>query len=580
MFSNPSLLTLVHVCFLTWSSQLVFTPPYPVPIVSSFQTQEFGSTPEFSPRVWPFVLTRILLPVSRHAMRTTPPPLLPTLSESSTPPPSTPSRHNSRPAQPSSAAFSMTSPSALASPEGGRQLRLTPASSFSVSGAAGGGGLGGGVAMAPSVVAEAPSPARGYVLPLDVGSWVHTTVPQLFRAVATVVVSNAETAVPLGVPTLMAFFEPHVCCRRQHGGGGVGSVRGRVDSLGGGSVARQANPQKSGGAVGAAEEEEGGTQAVLGENNGEGKAARKQGGPAGRVGEHGGEPGWWLEGEMDAAAAAGAAAAEEAGVSGDGLMSRMALEAVGLLVEGLAGQHKQPPAAVLAHLCGSLVRMLHSCLPDSFGPAGRILRGGGGGGDGGAGVDGADCAAPRGAGAPVLFGGGGAVDEADSCKGEAGNAEGSIDAAGGDGNAGVAGARRKLSSLWPEVEDTRGGSEPAAAARREKDEDVPDATEEIGEGRRPAARALHVASSESLTLSVDSDGGGGVGGGFDGVHTAAVLAAALRLQRLLYGLARTHLRGLGEDQTRALLGGLSEGLRYARSFQAQQGLRASLFAAG
>ncbi len=579
------------------------TPPPPSPVLLFFQTQVFGSTPEFSPRVWPFVLTRILLPVSRHAMRTTPAappapaPLLPTLSESSMPPPSTPSRHSNHPAQSSSsaaaaAAFSMTAPSALASPGSGRQVRLTPASSFSALGAAGGGGVV-GAAVAPSVVAEAPSPASGGVLPLDVGSWVHTTVPQLFRAAATVVVSNAETAVPLGVPTLMAFFEPHVCCRRQHGGGGSGSVRGRVDSLGGGSAGRQADPRGSEGGAGAAEEEEEvGTPAVSAENNGDGTATRQQGPAAGRIGGHDGEPGWWLEGEVGTAAAAGAAAAEEAGVLGDGLMSRMALEAVGLLVEGLAGQRKQPPAAVLAHLCGSLVRMLRSCLPDSFGPAGRIVRGGGGDdgddgddGDGGDGVGGADRAAPQGAGAPVLFGGDGADDEADSLEGEAGNANGSTDAAVAtgpserDGNAGGAGARRKLSSLWPQVEDTLGGSEAAAAARREKDENVPDPTEEIGEGRRPAARALQIARSDSLTLSVDSDGCGD-GGGFDGVHTAAVLAAALRLQRLLYGLARTHLDGLGEDQTRALLSGLSEGLRYARSFQAQQGLRASLFAAG
>lgn len=46
--------------------------------------------------------------------------------------------------------------------------------------------------------------------------------------------------------------------------------------------------------------------------------------------------GW--EADMIAAAAAGAAVAEEGGSSGETLMSRMALEALGLLVEGLAGQ--------------------------------------------------------------------------------------------------------------------------------------------------------------------------------------------------------------------------------------------------
>lgn len=60
-------------------------------------------------------------------------------------------------------------------------------------------------------------------------------------------------------------------------------------------------------------------------------------------GERGGEEEreewkWDLEAEMEKAAAAGARAAEECGSTGEELMSRMALEAVGLLVEGLAGQ--------------------------------------------------------------------------------------------------------------------------------------------------------------------------------------------------------------------------------------------------
>ena len=60
----------------------------------------------------------------------------------------------------------------------------------------------------------------------------------------------------------------------------------------------------------------------------------------GKIGDEGkggdDEQGWGAE--VDAAAAAGAAVAEEAGVSGDALVSRMALESVGLLVEGLVGQ--------------------------------------------------------------------------------------------------------------------------------------------------------------------------------------------------------------------------------------------------
>lgn len=54
-----------------------------------------------------------------------------------------------------------------------------------------------------------------------------------------------------------------------------------------------------------------------------------KGGGAGR--------GRWGE-ELEAAMAAGAVVAEEAGGTGGGLMSRMALESVGLLVEGLSGQ--------------------------------------------------------------------------------------------------------------------------------------------------------------------------------------------------------------------------------------------------
>lgn len=69
------------------------------------------------------------------------------------------------------------------------------------------------------------------------------------------------------------------------------------------------------------------------------KAAVAGGGDEGE-GRDGGElaeqEGWGAE--VDAAAAAGAAVAEEAGVSGDALVSRMALESVGLLVEGLVGQ--------------------------------------------------------------------------------------------------------------------------------------------------------------------------------------------------------------------------------------------------
>lgn len=44
------------------------------------------------------------------------------------------------------------------------------------------------------------------------------------------------------------------------------------------------------------------------------------------------------EGDVESAADAGAAIAEECDSSGEPLLSRMALESMGLLVEGLAGQ--------------------------------------------------------------------------------------------------------------------------------------------------------------------------------------------------------------------------------------------------
>ena len=68
--------------------------------------------------------------------------------------------------------------------------------------------------------------------------------------------------------------------------------------------------------------------------------------------------------------------------------------------------------------------------------------------------------------------------------------------------------------------------------------------------------------------------------GVDGERAALLLSAALRLERLMYGLARLHLRALGEDGARVLLGGLSDGVRYARAFHSQHALRMSLFSDG
>lgn len=408
------------------------------------------------------------------------------------------------------------------------------------------------VARAAAAAAAAPGPASRGVLPLDVGSWVHTTAPQLFRAAVAVVSSNAEAAVPLGVPTLLAFFEPHVCCRRHQHSTSNGSSNSR--QLGTGVAV-------NGGREGSGDEGE--------------RVARQEQRHQGQEDAGGGgeETVRWWEGEMQAAAAAGAAGAEEAGVPGDGLMSRLALESLGLLVEGLAGhQQEQLPAAVLAHLCDSLLRMLRRCLPESFGRAGRVGHDGGGGEPQEDPAD-EDNGARHGA-ARLLFGddsgggGGGGDTKVDSLSGTGRDAVvvGDDASSGGGGDLGPSG---------------RGGG-----GGQEKQEAFLYPTEETGDGEaRPAG-------SDSLTLSADGEGhdeptsGSGGGDGrsdgveFDGPRAAALLAAALRLQRLLYGLARLHLGGLGEGQARTLLGGLSEGVRYARDFQAQHALRTSLFAAG
>ena len=142
---------------------------------------------------------------------------------------------------------------------------------------------------------------------------MHTTAPQLFRAAAIVVAGNAKGAVPLGLPTLMAFLEPHVCCRR-------GSGRGRPDRrrrLSWPPFAADVDRDEA-------------------ENENAHRKKRRESQPEKRTAAAVAGAGW--AGEVEAAAAAGALLAEEAGVTGTGLMSRIALESLGLLVEGLVGQ--------------------------------------------------------------------------------------------------------------------------------------------------------------------------------------------------------------------------------------------------
>lgn len=143
-----------------------------------------------------------------------------------------------------------------------------------------------------------------------------------------------------------------------------------------------------------------------------------------------------------------------------------------------------------------------------------------------------------------------------------------------------------------------GGPVTATAVVASDDCEVPNPTETSATASATAAAALVEGSPrrDSRTASVDDEGSPGHtwpverlsltksllqdNGEFDGERVTAVLGAALRLQRLLFGLARLHLGQLGEGHTRAVMGGLSSGLRHARAFQAQQGLRASLLSSG
>lgn len=103
---------------------------------------------------------------------------------------------------------------------------------------------------------------------------------------------------------------------------------------------------------------------------------------------------------------------------------------------------------------------------------------------------------------------------------------------------------------------------------------LPPGSLEVGDAGVRDQRKSSAGRVQRLSLDKDVDGDSDV------VDKAGRLTAALRLQRLLYGLAKLHLRGLGERQTRVLLAGLSAGLNYARAFHARQELRTALFHAG
>lgn len=312
--------------------------------------QEAGSAPEFSTRVWPYVLSRVLLPASRNAWES--PPSVAVLQ----PPP-----HSSQPA-----------PDAPPpAPPSKRPQSSLPASVHSDPGHA---GCASTASASPGPACPATLPASRGVFALDVGSWVHTSAPQLFRAAAVVVIANARVAAPLGVPTLMAFFEPHVCCRRR-------IRRDRAPSSGTSPRRPQTRPSPrpspgSSRTEAEAEAEAAAAAGASGSRSGGGAEEGQRISVAG-LGAGMGQRSW--EAEVEAAAAAGTAVAEECGVTGDELVSRMALEAIGLLIEGLVGQQVKELVVVVAGEGAGCVRRggCPCCAVRAFLPVrvGRVFRG-------------------------------------------------------------------------------------------------------------------------------------------------------------------------------------------------------------
>lgn len=198
----------------------------------------------------------------------------------------------------------------------------------------------------PAVAPAVPPATRGIYV-LDVESWVQTTLPQLFRAAAVVIAGNTRNAAPLGVATLMAFFEPYICCRRRvpqydprknllarpSSPEPLPKALARASIATPGAQEKRNPPYLAGGGAGQGE------QRVKERRKSDGDALpsvaqdiREASAPA----MNGAGRGW--EAEVEAAAAIGAALAAQCGSIGDELVSRMALEAVGLLVEGFVGQ--------------------------------------------------------------------------------------------------------------------------------------------------------------------------------------------------------------------------------------------------
>lgn len=314
------------------------------------------------------------------------------------------------------------------------------------------------------------------------------------------------------------------------------------------------------------------------------------------------------------------------------------------------------PREVLGCLGGSLLQMLHCCLPDSFGPAGHVFevsptpiprslsksRASQGKGDGGSEPSDEESGSDSDSGwensgeeddsavrrPPLLTDSMGASRDDPAASGavhdaaeEIDSAEvtsrderlGKSDATTPDADTRLAPAGSNLSAsvgakkgnrheagssskqpgfsvkIWPRV-DPKAASDaatppvPSLVNRDDARTFVSEGWKDT-RGPRDASRRSSIAllrdpgavphGERPLSLDHDEEGSE-----FDMTRVAGRLVAALRLQRLMYGLARLHLHGLGEAHTRALLDGLSTGVRYARQFQMRHTLRMALFTAG
>lgn len=210
----------------------------------------------------------------------------------------------------------------------------------------------------------------------------------------------------------------------------------------------------------------------------------------------------------------------------------------------------QTPPEVLTCLCSSLVGMLRSCLPDSFGAAGRVY----------------DAESPT----QIPRAGG----DIESVSSSSSSDDEDGDEGWGEGSRSSVGRRKRPPAMTLDSAASNNTFVDSGTQQQQQQHQGPpvENCEEIPQQHEQPSSALNAKPA----LSVDKDSDTKI----DAARTVGRLAAALRLQRLLYGVARANLRALGEGQTRVVLDGLSAGLQYARAFQGRWELRTTLFQTG